>query len=100
MEVILNIEFGGDTHAEGVINMIKSTNVELTPKEIKYVSNKIRNEVRRVNDPCMDNFRICSGEKWSNQYAEQRDKGCCGFTDIKIELKSGKIFHFGFNFGH
>jgi len=72
-----------------------------TKPEQKYILNKITNAIRKVDDPCMDNFRFSDGSKNSlKEYEEIRLTGCCGFYDHTIELKSGKIFMFGFNYGH
>lgn len=87
-------------YSESLLKTIIDVDPGLRTEEIVYISNKIRNEIRRVDDPCMDNFRICKGENPTSDYEKQRNHGCCGFTDIVIKLKSGSTFHFGFNYGH
>lgn len=73
-----------------------------TDGEIKYIENKIRNAMRGKD--CIDNFRFYNKKRlnlWDEgYYAAQRDDGCCGFYDDEIKLKSGKVFVFGFNYGH
>lgn len=73
---------------------------ELTKGEVVYISNKMSNAFRKVKDTCIDNLRLCAGTEVSEEYIKQKSNGCCGFKDIKIELKNGKVFYFGFNFGH
>lgn len=73
-----------------------------TDGQARRVINRITNAIRRVNDPCMDNFRIgmpAAGDM--NNYHEAKAAGCCGFYDEKIILSgNGLEVYFGFNYGH
>jgi len=95
-----------DYHGEILQDMIIKSDSRLSEREVSYISNKIRNEIRRIDDPCMDNFTFEKSDTPTKEYLDQAGSGCCGRTDIKIELnrdkmfKKTKTFYFGFNFGH
>lgn len=80
--------------------MIIDADNSLSEKELTFISNKIRNEIRRIDDPCMDNFRFEKSITPSCDYQIRANSGCCGSTDIKIVLNKKNIFYFGFNYGH
>ncbi len=80
---------------------------KLTDGEIRHIENKIRNAARGKD--CIDNYRFyCESgmvrlHRTINEkaeYIEHKASGCCGFYDEKINLRSGKTFVFGFNYGH
>lgn len=68
-----------------------------------FLAKRCASHIRKINDSCMDNFRIAdlSNTKEVEAYGEARQNGCCGSCDVKIEhYKSGRAFMFGFNYGH
>jgi hypothetical protein len=88
-------------HLEYINKKICSMRTCYSDGERRYIVNKITNAIRHINDNCMDNFRFSDdSDEYNRLYDESADRGCCGFYDEEIKLKSGKIFKFGFNYGH
>lgn len=78
-----------------------------TKHDLPFVCNKIGRMFRKVNDSCMDNFRISRvitrGKKdyYSKDYLLIKNSGCCGFYDEKFTNKlTNNTFIIGCNYGH
>lgn len=63
------------------------------------VSAFLEAEEERIDDPCVDNYRIYPEDK-SDEYDEQANTGCCGFHDTEFTGPSGTVYLVGFNYGH
>ena len=53
--------------------------------------------------PNADNERVAQvGHREDEQrYAEIKAMGCCGYLDVEVKHRaSGRVFRFGFNYGH
>lgn len=74
----------------------------LTTKEKEYIVNRFTNAIRQCGDTCLNNFRLCDKniKTEMREYNKRKSKGCCGFWDEIIKLKSGREFIFGFNYGY
>ena len=73
-------------------------------RDIDFICNRMASAYQKINDNCIDNFRICraSGEGGTTfAYECDRANGCCAEFDklINNEL-TGSSFWFGFNYNH
>lgn len=68
-----------------------------------WLAKRFGSEIRRVDDPCMDNFRWADKGRCLEmaRFRKQDEHGCCGSHYSEHEhWASGRTFCFGFNFGH
>lgn len=72
-----------------------------------YIDNKIvewgRNFIyNKVDDPCIDNFRMARIWKSSDRkrYRREYNWGCCGYYDTIVEAPDKNIYLIGCNYGH
>lgn len=56
---------------------------------------------KKVDDPCMDNYRFAfeDDDKQMQAYEQSKLDGCCGFWDEKISI-NGRAARIGCNYGH
>ena len=56
---------------------------------------------RKVDDPCVDNFRFARADSPDEMklYASKKKKGCCGSHDEKVVI-AGVVYWVGCNYGH
>lgn len=77
---------------------------DIDPDDLKFLCNKSASIYQKINDPCIDNYRISrldSDNKPNNKYTKSRDNGCCGSCDVKVKNPiTNNKFIIGFNFGH
>jgi hypothetical protein len=69
----------------------------------RWLSYRVAGMYRRVNDPCVDNFRVCEMGRDAEEtaYVAARERGCCGaYDDTVTHHRSGRTFMFGCNYGH
>ena len=68
-----------------------------------WLAKRAAAEIRKKDDPCMDNLRICDEAIPAEveEYERRRSSGCCGFCDVRLHhYKTDRRFLFGFNYGH
>jgi len=64
--------------------------------ELKYCKDRISNAHRGKS--CFDNFRLSVNGQNDEEYNRQLENGCCDLHDETIQLNSGSIVKFGFNY--
>lgn len=89
-----------ERHKKTLFSILDSL-YSFTQNEKEYIAYKISNVMRRRFN-CIDNerFAVSTNSESLFNYNEQLQRGCCGFYDTVIKLKSGIDVLFGFNYGH
>lgn len=73
----------------------------INQQDLTWLCNKAGNIHQKINDGCVDNFRICRGESMSELYKTAYDNGCCGYWDEVVQNPlTGSVFMIGFNYRH
>jgi len=80
--------------------LTKRYGAELGP----WLARRVAKLFRDARDTyCVDNFRVCDMSRPDEveKYRVQRASGCCGSADRSItHYSSGRVFRYGFNYGH
>lgn len=92
------------THNERIYrHYIESFIPNINPDDIKWLCNQSAKAYNKIDDGCIDNYRVCFSNNGSKTvaYMDALAEGCCGFyDDLVTNAYTGNSYWIGFNYGH